>query len=104
MSKTWVTDMRHFPDDQGELERMPGPAMNLAVYLGAIVGWVSRTNGRNQRTNVWCRRRRGRRRCRGEIIAGKADERHAIVWHCPQCGDNGIIHGWENTRWDRRSR
>jgi hypothetical protein len=25
-----------------------------------------------------------------------------IVWHCPLCGDNGLIHGWEDTPWERQ--
>jgi hypothetical protein len=24
-----------------------------------------------------------------------------IVWQCPICGDNGLIHGWEDTLWNR---
>jgi hypothetical protein len=24
-----------------------------------------------------------------------------ISWECPACGDNGIIHQWEGTPWDR---
>jgi len=26
-----------------------------------------------------------------------------MVWHCPICGDNGIIRGWEGTFWDNRA-
>jgi hypothetical protein len=25
-----------------------------------------------------------------------------IVWQCPVCGDNGLIHGWEDTLWNRQ--
>ena len=25
-----------------------------------------------------------------------------IEWHCALCGDNGLIHGWEDTPWDRQ--
>jgi len=24
-----------------------------------------------------------------------------IDWRCTICGDNGMIHGWEGTLWDR---
>ena len=25
-----------------------------------------------------------------------------IVWQCPVCGDHGLIHGWEETLWNRQ--
>jgi hypothetical protein len=53
-------------------------------------------------TNVPCRRSPGRRRCRGEIVAELDRTSGHIVWHCPLCGDNGLIHGWEDSPWDRQ--
>lgn len=100
---TWVTDMRHYLDASGVVARMPGPALNLAVFLGAIVAWV--TSGRSaddDLTNVPCRRNPSRRRCPGEILAEIEDDGETIAWHCPMCGDNGVTRGWEGTRWDRR--
>ncbi len=51
---TWVTDMRHFLHASGAIPRdIPRPALNLALFLGAIVAWVS--SGRaaaHSRTNV----------------------------------------------------
>ena len=42
MNKTWVTDMRHYLDETGSLAAtMPAPALNLAFFLGSIVGWVT---------------------------------------------------------------
>ena len=40
---TWVTELRHYIDEETEewLEDMPGPALNLALALGSIVGWVT---------------------------------------------------------------
>ena len=104
IGNTWVTDMGHFLDDAGAIpEDMPGPALNLALFLGAIVAWV--TSGRSapdRRTNVACRRNPGRRRCPGEIRAFFEADGAAISWHCPVCGDNGVTRGWEGTPWDRR--
>lgn len=101
---TWVTDMRHCLDASGAIpEDLPGPALNLALFLGAIVAWV--TSGRSSpdpRTNVPCRRSPGRRRCAGEILASFEADGSTIVWDCPACGDNGVTRGWEGTPWDRR--
>ena len=101
MPDTMMTDSRHFVDERGTLARMPGPALRLACFLRAIVGWVSRFGGTLERTNVPCRRTPRHRPCTGEIIAGLGNSPDQIVWQCPECGDNGVIHGWRGSRWDR---
>ncbi len=99
---TIIANLRHYLDETGRLASgMPSPAFRLATLLCAIVGWTSRTNGGPQRTNVWCRRNPGRKPCGGEIVAGIATESTDIVWECPACGENGLIAGWRDTRWDR---
>ncbi len=103
IGNTWVTDMRHYLDPSGGVVDMPGPALNLALFLGSIVAWV--TSGRSStgpRTNVACRRSPARRRCHGEIHASFEADGETIAWHCPVCGDNGVTRGWEGTLWDRR--
>jgi hypothetical protein len=101
MRHTWMTDMRHYLDERGDLAPKPGPAMNLALFMGSIVAWATSHAEPRVRTNVACRRSPGRVRCRGEILAAPGDEPGRIVWECPECGDNGITYGWEGTRWDR---
>jgi len=102
MGDTWITDMRHFLNGAGEIADMPGPALGLALSLGAIVAWVTSGRGAvNERTNVPCRRSPGRQRCRGVIEAILTSD-GAVSWGCPVCGDNGVTRGWEGTPWDRR--
>jgi len=104
MGNTWVTDMRHFLDEEGLLaEALPARGMNIALFLGSIVGWVtSHPQGTYEWTNVPCRRSPGHKRCLGEIIASLDSSSEAITWECRMCGDNGIISGWQDTTWDRR--
>lgn len=102
---TWITDLRHFLDEESEdfPESIPEPALNLAVYLGAIVAWVTdHAADPDPHTNVPCRRSPGRRRCRGEIFAELDATSKEIVWQCPLCGDRGVVYGWEGSFWDRR--
>ncbi len=103
MGDTWVTDMNHYLDTDGMIaENMSTGALNLALHQGAIVAWMTSRRPQDiERTNVNCRRSPGRRRCPGEIIAAFDDETGGIVWRCPLCDDNGFIHGWEGTPWDR---
>ena len=100
----WVVDMRHYIDEEtGNVpESMPERVLSLAVFFGAIVAWVTdHLPEDDEHTNVPCRRSPGRRRCRGDIIAELDRASGHIVWHCPLCGDNGLIHGWEDTLWNR---
>lgn len=104
MRTGWVVDMRHYVDEEtGDLpEAMPERVVSLAVFFGAIVAWVTdHLPDGEEHTNVPCRRSPARRRCRGDIIAEFECASGQIVWHCPLCGDNGWIHGWEETLWNR---
>ena len=101
----WVVDMRHYLDEEtGDLPHaISERVLSLAVFFGAIVAWVTdHLPEGDWLTNVPCRRNPGRRRCRGEIVAELDRTSGHIVWHCPLCGDNGLIHGWEDTPWDRQ--
>ena len=100
----WVVDMRHYLDEEtGDLpEGLPTPVLNLALFFGSIVAWVTdHLPDGDWHTNVPCRRSPGRRRCLGDIVAELDPASGHIVWQCPICGDNGLIHGWEDTMWNR---
>lgn len=101
---TYVTNMRHYLDEDHNIaESLPGPALSLALFLGSIVGWVSaHQQNPRPRTNVPCRRSPARQRCTGTVHACFGDDGSTISWECPICCDQGIIHGWEDTPWDRR--
>jgi hypothetical protein len=104
---TWVTDMRHYIDEETRdlPNDLPERVLSLAVFFGAIVAWVSdHLPDGDPHTNVPCRRSPGRRRCRGDVVADLDFASRHIVWECPLCGDNGLIHGWEDTAWDRQGR
>ncbi|HEY3383532.1 MAG TPA: hypothetical protein VGK32_17340 [Vicinamibacterales bacterium] len=103
MGDTWITDLTHFLDEHGSFPaNIPGPALNLALFLASIVAWVtSHPPDEYDETNVTCRRSPSRKRCLGTIVA-RLDDGEAVEWGCPVCGDNGVIRGWESTPWDRR--
>ena len=101
----WVVDMRHYLDEEtGDLpDGLPATVLTLALYFGSIVAWVTdHLLHEDWHTNVPCRRSPGRRRCLGDIMAELNRTSGYISWQCPVCGDNGLIHGWETTLWNRR--
>lgn len=103
MGNTWVTDLQHFLEDGRIVPEMPTPAVNLVLYMGSIVAWMTGRKATGvEQTNVPCRRSPGRRRCGTEIEAVFENSGTAIAWRCPTCGDNGYIYGWQGTQWDRR--
>lgn len=101
----FISNLQHFLDEHGAIpEEIPGPALNIALFLGSIVSWVtSHQVGRYEQTNVPCRRSPGRRQCSGTIYAWLETDGATIIWECPVCRDNGTINGWKGTLWDRRN-
>ena len=95
----WITDLRHFLDEDGSMADMPSRVHPIAGFFASIVKSVTTRQSHVLRTGVRCRRRPKRRPCPGEIIAF-IDERHSISWSCPVCKDSGVISGWEGTSWD----
>ena len=95
-----MTDIRHYLNEEGQLEDLPGPALNLVLFMGSIVAWMTWLQPSNlERTNLHCERRPGHVRCGADIFAGFEGE--TIAWHCAMCGDAGAIRGWQNSSWDR---
>jgi hypothetical protein len=61
---------------------------------------TSEESGTVLSSKVKCRRRPGRKPCPGEIMAVLRGQSKEIIWECPVCGDNGVIHHWGGTLWD----
>lgn len=106
MGNTWVSNVLHYLDADGEFAARSGPARRIAEHVCAIVEAVtSRKVGHDGRaTAVRCRRRPGHVRCSTPILANYAENDPAsIEWCCPACGDNGFVRGWQETKWDKRT-
>jgi hypothetical protein len=102
-SMAWMTDMRHYLDNEGTIpEDIPKAALRLAEYFGSVVTFASAliTEDELNSTPVACRRRPGRKPCAGKIRVDFRDPDFAILWECPLCKDGGVIAGWKETQWD----
>jgi hypothetical protein len=98
MANSWIVDIRHFMAPTGAFApELPNRARILAEYCGEI---VAQATNYDEPTTIRCRRRPQRRACNG-LLSITFDERiESVLWHCPQCGDNGVIRGWQETFWD----
>jgi hypothetical protein len=89
-------DLRHYLTPAGTLLDAPRPARNLAEYFAHIVA-----QGSNYDEGSRCGVAAGRGgahvlACWRFVPISIA----MMVWHCPVCGDNGAISGWQGTFWD----
>jgi hypothetical protein len=101
MAETWMIDITHFLDEDGEMISEPPQARKLAEYFAAIIMMTSYPDQEYPpEYRVCCRRRPNRKPCLEEIISYIDPETDEIFWKCPKCGDRGLISNWRETIWD----
>ncbi len=104
MADTWITDITHFMDEEGNIITEPLAAAKLGAYFAAIIVMASYIEPEfPEKYRVYCRRKPKRKLCLGEILGYMDPDTDKIVWQCPKCGDRGIISNWQGTIWDMRS-
>lgn len=98
---TYVTDITHYLDDQGEVSAdMPREARQLASFIVLVIDGTSRNLPIvNQDINIRCRKAD----CTGSIHASLAPTDDEIGWFCPACGHNGVIRNWQGTKWNQQA-
>ncbi len=104
MANTWVTDMTHFLDAEGNV---PDQLLSrrLIHHLGSIVAAVTSESAETSRElEIKCRRKSDRKPCPGTIHVGFEPGTSNIIWHCPICEDRGVIHHWQGAPWDKGGR
>ena len=96
--------MTDFLDPNGCVPESPRPP-RLIGYLGSIVAAVTTEPSRwSRELPMKCRRRPNRKPCPGTIRAGFEPATRNIIWACLLCSDNGVMHHWQNTPWDKGGR
>ena len=101
MPDTWITDLTHFLDEEGNIISEPVEARVLAEYFTAIVLMTSYPDpDYPPEYKVKCRRRPKRKPCHTEIAGWIDPENDDIFWICPKCQDRGRISNWRCSMWD----
>jgi ribosomal protein S18 acetylase RimI-like enzyme len=97
----FVSDLRDFVDVGDD---SPAPARRMAAHLAMIVKSATAAEaGQSWVSGLGCTRRPGRKPCQGRIGLHRSEVPPSIRWECIGCGDEGIIHGWEDSYADLRS-
>jgi predicted RNA-binding Zn-ribbon protein involved in translation (DUF1610 family) len=100
MSNTYVTDITHYLDENGELAEMPEAARKLASFHVLLIDAATQAVPTHDHdTHIRC----SANACTGSIRASVTSKDGEIVWHCPKCGHNGVIRNWQGTKWDQTS-
>lgn len=98
MSNTYITDIKHYLDEKGEMAEMPAPARKLASFLVLLIDQTASVGSVDfNDTGIRCRAKK----CDGFILSRITEDGEEIVWHCPVCGHNGVIRNWQKTKWDQ---
>lgn len=98
MSGTYVTDIRHYLNKDGELAEMPGETRKLASFLVLLIDAITQAfPAHDHDTRIRCRTEA----CLGSIQASLTSKDGEIEWRCPKCEYNGIIRKWQGTKWDQ---
>ncbi len=101
MADTWITDLSHFLDEDGNILSEPAQAKALAEYFAAIVLMASFPDPEcPPEYLVKCRRRPNRKPCLEDIVGFLSPDGDVVVWMCPKCRDAGLISHWRGTMWD----
>ena len=100
MAETYITDITHYLDDEGEIAIESGAGLRFAEYLTYIISMMSHPPPVPDEFKVKCRCRPKRKPCKGMIVGGTDPATGVIIWWCTECRVNGFISNWQGTMWD----
>ena len=100
---TMITNIRHFLDEEGDVPDLPKEALDLVAYLTSIIEAATMEDECSPELDeVKCRQIVNAKRCPGDVDVILLPESTEIEWQCAVCGEDGVISGWEGTKWDKR--
>ena len=99
-----ITNIQHFIDGAKPVVGSSREAQELLNFLTAII--EAATEAYDQPMTVstaCCRNDVNGQTCFGNIEVFVDFDTNQIGWECVECGNEGIITGWEDTPWDKRN-
>jgi len=96
----YISNIQHFLNEKGDIPKeMPKEARELASFLVLVVDTTTKTLPATLTSSeIRCFNKECHRLIKTALKHGN-DEIH---WCCPDCENEGVISGWEKTKWDNR--
>jgi hypothetical protein len=96
----FITNIRHLLDASEKMpDEMPTEAIELIGFLTLIIATTTKTPSNTlTTTEVRC----FEKSCSGMIKTALRHANEIIHWYCPECDKEGLISGWQGTKWDNR--
>jgi len=96
----YISQMPHFLDEKGNIPtEMPKQARELASFMALVVDSTTKTLPSTlTSTDIRC----FNKGCHGLIKTALMPKTEEIHWYCPDCENEGVISGWQGTKWDNR--
>jgi hypothetical protein len=80
MKRTYITDILHFLDGNGEIIQDGGPVPKIASFMCLIIdNTTSHFPAEELNTGIRCKRSR----CKGSIYSSLFEKHEEIFWFCP---------------------
>jgi hypothetical protein len=96
----YITNIRHLLHATSNMpEDMPDEAKELIGFLKLVIDATTKTLPHTlTQTDINC----FKKGCSGMIKSAYRPDNEEIHWYCPDCENDGLISGWQQTEWDNR--
>ena len=97
----WVIDIRHWLDEETKSVAAEPQLRKKVEKIGEIITYVtSKFVGIPVKDKPEYWRRPKRKPCRGLLDIQLDEIEGRIHWYCNECGDEGVVSGWQGLLWD----
>ena len=92
--------MNHFLDPEGNIAKeMHKHGREHASFLALLIDAATKVYPPSfESTEIKCIKKR----CNGTIEIGFDTKDENIEWWCTKCSEDGLLSGWQGSRWDNR--
>jgi hypothetical protein len=97
----YITNIQHLLDASVNMtEEMPKEARELIGFLTLIIDTTTKNLPQTlTSTDIGC----FMKGCNGFIKTALRPDTEEIHWYCPDCEEEGVISGWQMSKWDNRT-
>ena len=93
----YITDVRHFLDENGAIAPRRGPAKAMADFHAAVITYATDFDDTGVLAPTCFK-------CKKSAVQTALARDDAVVWKCPRCETEGRISNWQGTLWDLSDR